>query len=413
MLLIIILFVFYVMHIHFLLRNIFGDVSGGHFFNLYMPYTFSRDVALETLVFSVSCAVAFVIGYFFSKCKLRNQPVKSGEKLISEGYIDKSIMYLNIFLAFQIGLGLYTLCVAGLNYSAIHHLKLSMSFAVESRIVALLLVSFVYLNKPPKEWLFEKRLRLTAILLTFYLIIAVLLQARSVVFECAAVIGFCWLMWQGNKIIIRYLVILLSAIFVPNLIVLPRFGGALDWQTKIDGIFSFEYTVLMNNIVSSAIANNHPPLLVDFFISIPSLLIPSPLRNVLGTGITPGVAPDYFEFILEDAGAFGGGFSLLAEMYMNLGWWGILMFVFFGFLIGKFIKRASIVGGVDLLYAAAPLIYAQFIISFRNNFSTFAKYSIQLILVAMIMKYILNVTQQRRLGYLGVYSPKKTLGGAP
>jgi len=128
-----------------------------------------------------------------------------------------------------------------------------------------------------------------------------------VVFECAVVIGFSWLMWQGNKIRIKYVVISLCAMFVPNLMALPRFGGTLDWQTKIAGIFSFEYTVLTNNIVSSAIANN-PPLLVDFFISISSLLIPSPLRNVLGTGITGGVAPDYFEFILEDAGAFGGGY---------------------------------------------------------------------------------------------------------
>jgi len=399
MLLIIILIVFYIMHIHFLLRNIFGDVSGGHFFNLYMPYMFSRDVALETLVFSVSCAVAFVIGYIFSNCVLDKRSAKSGMKLISEKYLNESIRYLNIFLALQIGLGLYALCVAGLNYSAIHHLKLSMSFAFESRIVALLLVSFVYLNKPPKEWLKEKKIRLTAIMLTLYFIICVLLQSRSAVFECAAVIGFCWLMWQGNKIRIRYLVISLAAVFIPNLIVLPRFGNALDWQTKIAGIFSFEYTVLINNIVSSAIANKHPPLLVDFFISIPSLLIPSPLRNVLGTGLTPGVAPDYVEFILEDAGAFGGGFSLLAEMYMNLGWWGILMFVFLGFLIGKFIKGASRVARVDLLYAAAPLMYAQFIITLRNNFSTFAKYSIQAILVAMIMKFILKTTLTRRLDH--------------
>jgi len=399
MLLLFIIFVFYMMHIHFLLRNIFGDVSGGHFFNLYVPYTFSRDVALETLVFSVSCAVAFVIGYIFSNCALDKRSAKSGMKLISEKYLNESIRYVNIFLALQIGLGLYAICVAGLNYSAIHHLKLSMTFVFESRMVTLLLVSFVYLNTPPQEWLKEKRLRLTAILLALYFIISVLSQSRSVVFECAAVIGFCWLMWHGNKVKIRYLVILLFAILVPNLIVLPRFGGALDRQTKIAGIFSFEYTVLMNNTVSSAIANNHPPLLVDFFISIPSLLIPSPLRNVLGTGITGGVAPDYFEFIVEDARISGGGFSLLAEMYMNLGWWGILMFVFLGFLIGKFIKGASRVGGVDLLYAAAPLMYAQFIITLRNNFTTFAKYSIQAILVAMIMKFILKTSLTRRLDY--------------
>lgn len=399
MLLLFILFIFYIMHIHFMLRNIYWGASGAHFFDIYNSYRFSQDVALETLAFCVSCTVAFGIGYILSKGVLDKRLVKQTIKPISEKYINKTIGYLNIFLALQIAWSLYALCVTRLSYGAVIQLKMSMSFMFESRMVALLLLSFVYLNTPPKEWLKEKRLKLTAIMLALYFIICVLLQSRSVVFECVAVIGFCWLMWHGNKIKIRYVFFSLCAMFVPNLIALPRFDSALDWQTKIDGIFSFEYTVAINNVLSSAIANNHPLLLVDFFISIPSLLVPSPLRSVLGTGITPGVATDYFEFIIEDAGLFGGGFSLLAEMYMNLGWWGILMFVFLGLIIGKFIRGAAKVGRVDLLYAAAPLIYAGFIMALRNNFSTFAKYSIQVILIAIIMKYILNAPLRRQIDY--------------
>ncbi|HHT9158543.1 MAG TPA: hypothetical protein ACFYEH_01655 [Candidatus Brocadiaceae bacterium] len=346
---------------------------------------------METLVFCVSCAVAFVIGYIISKCVLDSRSAKSCGKLISEKYINKAIPFLNIFLALQIGLGLYALSREGLNYSAIFNLKMSMNFLFESRMLALVLLGFVYLNKPPETWLKEKRLRFTAKLLFLYFIISLFMQSRSVVFEFGTVIAFSWLMWQGNKIKIKYIVILLCIMVIPNLIVLPRFGGALDWQTIIAGIFSFEYTVAMNNIVSAAIADSHPLLLVDLFWGIPSLLIPSPIRKAIGIDLTPGPGGDYYLKILEDAGVFGGGFSLLAETYMNLGWWAILLFVFLGFLIGKFIKGAARVGGVDLLYATAPLMYASFIIAFRNNFATFAKYSIQLILIAMIIKIILKI----------------------
>jgi len=128
----------------------------------YIPYRFSRDVAIETLIFCISCAVAFVIGYILSKCVLDKRPKKSGGKPISEKYINKAIRFLNIFLVLQIGLGLYALCRAGLNYSAIFNLKLSMNFLYESRMVSLLLVSFVYLNKPPENWVKEKKTKINS-----------------------------------------------------------------------------------------------------------------------------------------------------------------------------------------------------------------------------------------------------------
>lgn len=373
-----------------MLKNIFWDMGGAYFFTYYTPYRFSRDVAMETLIFCVSCAAAFVIGYIFSKCTLYKQSAKSGGKLISEKYINKAVWYLNIFLALHIVLDLYALCIAGFNYSTIFNLKISMSFLFESRMLVFVLLGFVYLNKPPETWLKAKRLRFTAILLALYFIISVLMQSRSVVFECTAVIGFCWLMWKGNKIKIKYLVVLLCAIPMANLIVLPRLPD-MDWQTTIAGIFSFEYTVLISNIVSSTIASNHPPLLVDFFIATPSRIIPSPLRNLLEIGMPIGSGGNYWQIVLGNAGVYGGGFSLLAEMYGNLGRWGISMFLFLGFLIGKFIKGASRVGSVSLLYAAAPLIYAHFVLAFRNDFGTFAKASIQIILVAIIMKFILRI----------------------
>jgi len=390
MLLTIILFLFYVLHIHFMLKNIFWNVGGAYFFTYYTPYRFSRDVAMETFIFCVSCAIAFVIGYILSKCVLEKHSVESGRKLISEKYIYKSILYLNIFLALHIVLDLYALCIAGFNYSTIFNLRISMSFLFESRMLVFVLLGFVYLNKPPEAWLFEKRLRFTAILLALYFIISVLMQSRSVVFECMAVIGFCWLMWKGNKIKIKYLVILLCAIPLANLIVLPRLPD-MDWQTTIAGIFSFEYAVLINNIVSSAIASNHPPLLTDFFIATPLRIIPSPLRNLLEIGLPIGSGGNYWQTVIGNAGVYGGGFSLLGEMFGNLGRWGISMFLFLGFLIGKLIKGASRVGSVSLLYATAPLIYAHFMMAFRNDFGTFAKASIQIILIAIIMTFILRI----------------------
>ena len=391
MLLLIIIISFYIMHVHFLLKNIFWGVSGEKFFIWFVPYRFSCDVAWGALVFGGSCAAAFVIGYVISSCALYNHSVKPGGKVISDKDIRKAVWCSNIFLAAQIGFAIFLISKVGLNYSALFDLKMSMSFLSEIRMVPLLLVSFVYLNKPPSEWLKGKGLKFSAIMLTLYFIVSVLMQSRSVVFEFAMIFAFSWLMWQGNKIKIRYIIIVLCAMIIPNLMVMPRFGGELDWQTIIAGIFSFEYTVVLSNIVSSAIAQNQPPLLVDFFIGIPSRVIPSFLRNVLGIGITPGTGGDYYWTVLCDAGVYGGGYSLLGEMYINLGWWGILMFTLFGFSAGKFIKGASRVGSVSLLYATAPLIYAHFLLAFRNDFGTFAKASIQIILLAIIMNFVLRI----------------------
>jgi hypothetical protein len=390
MLLLFAMFVFYLLHIHFLAKHLIWGVSGAYFFNLYAPYRFSHEVAVETLVYCVSCAVAFVAGHVLSKPVLDKRLRRLGENEVSGADLRKAVRLLNIFLVFHIGLGLYALAKAGFNYSAIFNLKMSMSFLFHSRAMLLVLLGFVCLNIPSERWFRQRELRGTARLLIVYFVVSVFMQSRSVVFECGAVVGFSWLMWQGNRIRVRYIVVLLCMMVVPNLIALPRFGRGLDWQETLHGIFSFEYSVAMDNIISATIAADHRPLPMDLFISIPSLLVPSPVRKVLGTEITPGAGGDYYRLILEDAGVLGGGFSLLAQMYMTLGWWGISMFVFLGFLIGKLIKGAANVGKVGLLYAAAPLIYAQFIISLRNDFATFAKYSIQVMLVAMVMKWILR-----------------------
>ena len=390
MLLLIIIFGFYVMHVHFMLKNIFMGASGAEIFYVFVPYRFSRDVALDTLVLGVSCIVAFVLGYIVSKCVFDNRPVKPHDDTICDNFLYKSVVIMNIFIAFQIGFSLFIISMVGLNYSALFNLKMSMSFLFEIRMVGLLLVCFVCLNKPPSEWLKDKKLRLSAILLALYFVVSVLLQSRSALFECAAIIVFPWLMWQKNKIKIKYVVMLFCTMIIPNLIVLPRFGGVMDLKQIIAGVFSFEYTVALSNIVSAAIENNHPPLIVDFFLSIPSLLIPSPIRNAIGLNITPGTGGDYYLTILQDAGVLGGGFSMLAEAYINLSWWAIILFLLLGYVIGKFIKGAARVGKVNLLYATAPLMYASFLINLRNNFATFAKYSIQLIIIAFIVKAILK-----------------------
>lgn len=408
MLLVFVIFTFYIMHIHFLLQYIIWDIAGADFFIYYVPYRYSREVALETLLFCVSCAVVFVVGYYLSKRAFLTRLPRSQEKLKNENHFEKSIRFANLFLAIQISLGLYALAVNGLNYAAIFHFKMSMNFLYESRMVALLLLSYVLLNTPPKEWLSNKKYRLTAVLFSLYFVLSVLMQSRSVIFECAAVVGFCWLMWQGNRVKIKYLAVCLCAVFIPNLIAIPRFGGELDWQTMIDGIFSFEYAVSINNILSSAIANKEPPYLMDIFVSIPSLLIPSPVRNLFGIGITPGRGGDYYWFIIQDANVLGGGFSLLAEMYMKLGWWGgISMFALMGLLIGKLVRGALNVGRVELLYASAPLIYSSFIIAFRNDFTTLAKYAIQLLLIAVIMNYFLRFSIRRRVGYCNIHTAVK------
>jgi hypothetical protein len=391
MLLFVIIFIIFIINIQFLIKNIFFGVDSVNFFMFTNTYPFSKDIAEGTLLFVILCTVGFCVGYYLAKISVfKNKKNLSVPRAISEINLPLTVKLFTFFILVQIIIGIYVLFISNMNYAAINEAKRSMNFLFELRMLPMLLLSYVCMNVHPKEWMQRKVLRPIRFLLPIYLMLTVMLQARSVTFELVSVLIICWLLWYGNKVRIKYIVVLCLALLAPNLLVLFRFVGAdlLNINYVLDNLFSLEYSIIFVNIVSAAMVYNSGPLWGASFIPNLFLIVPSPVREFLGWG---SKYTEVNSIIAQDAGVYGGGFSLFAEMYINFNWWSILGFILLGLFIGKIIKTAmKKIGRSSIINAAAPLIYISFLLLLRNDLGVFIKYVVQVFLICLILAPIIK-----------------------
>jgi hypothetical protein len=249
-------------------------------------------------------------------------------------------------------------------------------------------LSHLLLNVRLREVMTSPRFKPARVVTYLYILASLLLQARSRVFEVAAVLAFTQLMWQGDRFRFKYLAFVGLALIAPNIIVLGRLGWPDDFSTLVDGIFSFEYSVLFNNLLSAAI-NTGPNVNEPFtFTASLSLLLPSPIRSLLGITV---VKSGYYEELAQAANIRNGGFSLLAELFTNFGWHALWVMAAMGAVTGYLNARAKRVGRANMLISMAPLFYTAFILAFRNDLGVFLKYIVQLFVIAIIMSSFIRL----------------------
>jgi oligosaccharide repeat unit polymerase len=387
MLLFFVIFIFFVFHILFLVKNIFFGVDEARFFMWVMKYPFSREVAVQSLWFVLACTVGFWLGYKLANLKgLRNS--KEVSSLFESRKWRHQLRILNFMGAIIISYIVVLGGLTGFSYGPMTLLRESNGFIFELRMVYLLLLSHLLLNINWRSFLYRPELRLTRIILMLYLLALVLFQARSPIFELGVCIIIPLLMSAGDKVRIKYILLLCLLLIVPNIIVLGRIGIPEDNYELIDGLFSIEYSMIMVKFIGAAIDSSFVAETNLSFLPQISLIIPSPLRNMLGI---EAINSDYINELSLLAEVSGGGFSMVAQMYTDFGWVSPLIFCLLGFFIGKINFKASNIGRVNLIYATAPLLYSMFILSFRNDFGVFLKYSIQLFIVASILNIALRV----------------------
>lgn len=131
---------------------------------------------------------------------------------------------------------------------------------------------------------------------------------------------------------------------------------------------------------------NKPPLYGATIYEGFKLVVPSFLRTPLGIKRDETTIRE----LAEDADVFGGGFSIMAEMYINWKWASPLFFLIYGLYFGGNDNRWFNKKGLRMLDCTAPLIYAYFILSFRNDAAVFIKLLIQVTLVATFLQLALN-----------------------
>lgn len=386
MLLFFVLFIFFVFHIQFLLKNIFLGVEDANFFMFVMHYPFDRQIAIQSLWFVLACAGGFWVGY---KLVYRADH-RSG---LSDKNFDfrkwrnelRVLNFMGIVMIFYIGiLG----GVTGFSYGPMTMLRESYGFIFELRMVFLLLLSHLLLNISWREFLKKPELKMSRTILAAYFFGLLLFQARSAIFELGVCILIPLLMWAGDKVRVKYVLTLLALLIVPNIIVLGRMGVPEDPYELLDGLFSIEYTMILDKFLGAAIETGFRAKEALSFLPQIGLILPSPLRNLLSVQATN---TDFIMELSESAEVYGGGFSFVAQMYSDFGWFAPMVFCLLGLLIGRMNYQASKVGRVKLIYATAPLLYSIFILTFRNDFGVFLKYTIQLFVVAAILTFLLKL----------------------
>lgn len=115
-----------------------------------------------------------------------------------------------------------------------------------------------------------------------YVVALILFQARSAIFEFAVVFLFPLLMWAGDRVKLKYLVFTSKILIIPNIILLWRFELIEDPSVLIEGLFSFEYTIMLNKILGAVIEMGAGPRLDLSFLPHLVLVIPSPVRDIFG-----------------------------------------------------------------------------------------------------------------------------------
>jgi hypothetical protein len=393
MLLAFILLIMVLLHVQFFVRNILFGTDEVDFFIFTIRYLFDKEVARTSLYFSVSCALAFATCYLVAHRLGRSNRRRPRMLHLGGTYYSLPLWPLISAGVLQVLASFNIVIQSGFEYQAIAEQFGEGAFILELRVIFLLFLSHLLLNVRMSEVMTSPHFKTARIVTYLYILAALLMQARSRVFEVAALICFTTLMWQGDKIRLKYFIVLGLALIAPNIIVLGRLGWPEDFSKLVDGLFSFEYSVLFNNLLSASIQGG--PNLNEPYTFSPSLslLLPSPIRSLLGIEI---VKSDYYTELSELANIRSGGFSLLAELFTNFGWSAIWVLGALGALIGYLNARAMRVTRASMLTAAAPLLYTAFILAFRNDLGVFIKYTIQLLVIAMLMTFTVSLVKASR-----------------
>lgn len=392
MLLFFVVFIFIILHIQGLARFVFFGTSETTYYYFTTSYLYNRSIAIQSLILACACACGFAAGYKVFYRRKRIPTVGLVGEVDLQPY-RTVLALLTITGIVQVVTMVILAVITRLDYVAIIVFKYDHPFPFQSRVFFLVILAYILLNIPPKQLWTRRDLRLVRWIVFAYSVLTVLLQARSEVFEIAAIVLFSLLMWNGDKVKVKYVLLVVCSLIGPNLIVLGRLGFPTDPVILMKGLFSFEYSTLFNNILSEAVLRGREVSGGFTFLPQMTLLIPSPIRAIFGISAAES---DYFAAVTAGADVLGGGFSFVAEMFSNFGWFAPLVFAALGALIGRMNAGAARVGKVSMIYATAPLLYEYFILVFRNDFAVFLKSAIQIFIIALLIDFLRRLRLVRK-----------------
>lgn len=380
------IFVILIIHFYFFLQLFLTGSTQISFFGWISEFNYSIEIANDCLLYILLCTITLCVGYIYKRNGKRTKPL--GSEWPSHIILIEKIKTLyRISCVMQIVIVLYVIVKGRGQYNSMAHIRESINFLFELRIFPILL--FTYLLQFIKEEGYRK-FRFDVFLFSILVLLFLFVQARSLIFEIGCILGYYYLKRQKNKIKLKYILILYGISIMPNIIVLLRLSSDQYNILEIEtwkNILTYEYTIIFNSILGETVSEVTNPIYGTSIINSICLIIPSFIREALG------IIPDknLLVSIAHNAGVFGGGFSLFAEMYLNFGWGAIIMFYFIGYFLGKadniwFNKKY-----LSLKACTVPIIYSYILLGLRNDLGVMIKQIIQIYIVVIIIRILIHI----------------------
>lgn len=379
--LLVVIFVFYMLHIQFLLNYLWTGENEFVFFGWKFFYNYSNDIARQSLFYVLICLCVFFLCYKISYSKecINNKRYFIGDSIIN---ITK-LLYSYIIL-----LLLYIIVMGKFSYHEIVLVREKINFLFELRVVPNLLFSYILFNSDSSEWKKNQYKKLKNVLIV-YIILILLTQTRSLIFEIFSILSIRFMKSKNVRLKKQYILYLFIVSIIPNIVVLFRLeDGQVDFS-NIDtykSIFTYEYSLMFNNILSEIFNNEMNYNYSDMYNNLFILLIPSFLRKDFSLAIDGSA----LEEIANNAGVYGGGFSLLGQLYLLFGYWSILYWMISGLFLGVSFKKLYKRKNNSIYIATLPIIYIYIILSFRNGLDVYLKQIVQLYMIASFLNIIIT-----------------------
>ena len=379
------LFVFYILHVWFFVDYFFYGIDYTEFLGSVQSYTYGYQIAVLSFGYILACFTFLIIGLYA-------KPIHLPFAFINP---DRVVNLNRLFSGFRISM---TVCIcfmasllsqAGAQIAS-SEFKESNNWIYEFRILPLIFLSFILLNG-------YRLKRIDKLLICIYASIAVLGLTRSLIVELFSIFFFYYALYLKNdKLKIEYVVITFLGIIFIN--IMASFRETTSWDAVIDNasaLFAFEYKSYLDLQISEVIQNYNERGYYTF-IDSSILIIPSFIRELFGIKMFYPDQELFFEIGRRSYPYYGGGFSLLAEAYLNLKYLAPILFLFIGYIINIVlisIKKSKAMNRFTV-NAVFPLMIISIILSFRNGFSIHFKYVIQLYILAFLTFFF--VTKKRK-----------------
>jgi hypothetical protein len=378
MIYLLIILIFYFLHLDFFVRYYFFGQTEHEFLVGTQVYNYDETIAGKACAFVCLCFVLLVAGLF-----TRHNRVRVWEE-VDEAMLRRIFRWS---LVACIGITFMFVVQAHiLGYDEFTEAVAENSFWWQLKAIPLVACCIMFGNQVTFST-FEKSL------LASFLLLSLLTLTRSTFLEVIAIVGIYRISRNNNRIRKWYLGAIILLLATVNTV--ATFRETRDLSASVLGeegrkiMLKNEYLIFLDALLSETMSQFESNYLCgETFLDIFKLLVPSIIRRWIG--ISDDCHPIYGQIGWATFPDYGGGFSFVAECYVNFGWLGAGCMFVFGVLVKRFYTLMDFTRrkGLFSMYSVCPLVLLNLHLMYRNGAAGNIKYVIQVCVLAVVIMFI-------------------------